>query len=88
MILYQQSFGAPAVVATNVENMWSTSRTNQSKSQLMEALWLGCGAQGMKVRETDSDTEIDNLICTFHYIDLKFNFFSFWIISGVVTFIS
>lgn len=44
-----QSFGAPAVVATNVENMWSTSRTNQSKSQLMEALWLGCGAQGMKV---------------------------------------
>lgn len=33
----------------------------------MEALWLGCGAQGMKVRETDSDTEIDNLYIPFHW---------------------
>lgn len=37
------------MVATNVENMWTTSRANQGKIQLMEALWLGCGAQGMKV---------------------------------------
>lgn len=58
------------MVATNVENMWSTSRTNQSKSQLMEALWLGCGAQGMKVRDTYRETEIDNLIHTSHFIDL------------------
>lgn len=57
------------MVATNVENMWSTSRTNQSKSQLMEALWLGCGAQGMKVRVTYRETEIDNLIRTSHFID-------------------
>lgn len=36
----------------------------------MEALWLGCGAQGMKVRETDSDTEIDNLYMyiPFHWL--------------------
>ncbi|XP_033737683.1 RAB6A-GEF complex partner protein 1-like [Pecten maximus] len=42
-------FCPPSVVATNVENMWTTSRANQGKMQLMEALWLGCGAQGMKV---------------------------------------
>lgn len=76
------------MVATNVENMWSTSRTNQSKSQLMEALWLGCGAQGMKVRDIARETEIDNLICTFHFIDFHLYVFLFWLISGVVTFIS
>ncbi|CAC5367235.1 RIC1 [Mytilus coruscus] len=42
-------FCPPAMVATNVENMWTSSRVNVGKAQLMEALWLGCGAQGMKV---------------------------------------
>ena len=42
-------FCPPAMVATNVENMWTSSRCNVGKVQLMEALWLGCGAQGMKV---------------------------------------
>ncbi|XP_076071390.1 guanine nucleotide exchange factor subunit RIC1-like isoform X2 [Mytilus galloprovincialis] len=42
-------FCPPAMVATNVENMWTSSRVNLEKAQLMEALWLSCGAQGMKV---------------------------------------
>ncbi|KAK3091743.1 hypothetical protein FSP39_022283 [Pinctada imbricata] len=42
-------FATPSVVATNVENMWSTSRASQGKMQLLEALWLSCGTQGMKV---------------------------------------
>ncbi|XP_063398886.1 guanine nucleotide exchange factor subunit RIC1-like isoform X5 [Mytilus trossulus] len=42
-------FCPPAMVATNVENMWTSSRVNVEKAQLMEALWLSCGAQGMKV---------------------------------------
>ena len=29
--------------------MWSTARSNSGKKHLMEALWLSCGAQGMKV---------------------------------------
>ncbi|VDH91330.1 RAB6A-GEF complex partner protein 1 [Mytilus galloprovincialis] len=41
-------FCPPAMVATNVENMWTSSRVNVEKAQLMEALWLSCGAQGMK----------------------------------------
>ncbi|XP_041356612.1 guanine nucleotide exchange factor subunit RIC1-like isoform X2 [Gigantopelta aegis] len=42
-------FCSPSVVATSVENLWTTSRANLGKMQLMEALWLGCGAHGMKV---------------------------------------
>ncbi|XP_064604853.1 guanine nucleotide exchange factor subunit RIC1-like isoform X2 [Liolophura sinensis] len=42
-------FCAPCVVATNVENVWMTARVEGDKKQLMEALWLSCGAQGMKV---------------------------------------
>ncbi|CAH1775600.1 unnamed protein product [Owenia fusiformis] len=42
-------FCAPVMVASTVENMWSTSRSIANKSHLMEAMWLGCGAQGMKV---------------------------------------
>ncbi|WAR23821.1 RIC1-like protein [Mya arenaria] len=45
----QLPFTSPSVVATNVENMWTTPRTNTCKLQLTEALWLGCGAHGMKV---------------------------------------
>ncbi|CAE1329858.1 RIC1 [Acanthosepion pharaonis] len=42
-------FCSPSVVASSVENLWTTSKANLGKMQLMEALWLGCGAQGMKV---------------------------------------
>ncbi|KAK6182215.1 hypothetical protein SNE40_009946 [Patella caerulea] len=42
-------FYSPSVVATSVENIWATSKANTGKMQLMEALWLGCGAHGMKV---------------------------------------
>ncbi|XP_014777792.1 guanine nucleotide exchange factor subunit RIC1 isoform X1 [Octopus bimaculoides] len=43
------SFCSPSVVATSVENLWTTAKANLGKLQLMEALWLGCGSQGMKV---------------------------------------
>ena len=36
-------------MATNVENVWTSSRSNSGKAQLTEALWLGCGSHGMKV---------------------------------------
>ena len=42
-------FCAPIVLASAVENMWTTARTDRVKPHLMEALWLGCGAAGMKV---------------------------------------
>ncbi|KAK3740876.1 hypothetical protein RRG08_011338 [Elysia crispata] len=42
-------FCNPSVVATSVENLWTTTRANVGKVQLMEAMWLGCGSHGMKV---------------------------------------
>ncbi|XP_066298790.1 guanine nucleotide exchange factor subunit RIC1-like isoform X3 [Branchiostoma lanceolatum] len=42
-------FCAPVVLASCVENMWSSSRSSPDKVHLSEALWLGCGAAGMKV---------------------------------------
>ena len=48
-ILLQLPFCAPVVVASSVENLWLCSRKNNKKPQLTEALWLGCGAAGMKV---------------------------------------
>ncbi|XP_059149431.1 guanine nucleotide exchange factor subunit RIC1-like isoform X4 [Physella acuta] len=42
-------FCNPTVVATSVENLWTTTRANVGKIQLMEAMWLGCGSHGMKV---------------------------------------
>lgn len=45
----QLPFLPPSVVATSVENLWTTTRANLGKLQLMDALWLGCGAHGMKV---------------------------------------
>ena len=50
-LCFQLPFCSPSVVATSVENLWTTSRANLGKMQLMEALWLGCGAHGMKVIE-------------------------------------
>ncbi len=42
-------FCAPVMVASSVENMWSSSHPSNRKPHLTEALWLGCGATGMKV---------------------------------------
>eukprot|EP00057_Strongylocentrotus_purpuratus_P026007 XP_011680481.1 PREDICTED: RAB6A-GEF complex partner protein 1 [Strongylocentrotus purpuratus] len=42
-------FVAPIILASSVESMWTTSRSSASKPHLVEALWLGCGAAGMKV---------------------------------------
>lgn len=53
ILLFQLPFCAPCVVATNVENVWMTARVEGDKKQLMEALWLSCGAQGMKVPGSD-----------------------------------
>ena len=36
--------------------MWTTSRTSSTKPHLMETLWLGCGAAGMKVRSLPHPT--------------------------------
>ena len=45
----QLPFCAPVMVASSVENMWYCSYKNDLKPHLTEALWLGCGAAGMKV---------------------------------------
>ena len=37
------------VLASCVENVWTSSTSDPRKRHLMEALWLGCGAHGMKV---------------------------------------
>jgi len=49
----QLPFCAPVVVASSVENMWSCSRKNDQRPHLTEALWLSCGAAGMKVGGLD-----------------------------------
>ncbi|KAK2569545.1 Guanine nucleotide exchange factor subunit RIC1 [Acropora cervicornis] len=43
------SFCLPVVLASCVENVWTSSTSSRTKRHLMEALWLGCGANGMKV---------------------------------------
>lgn len=43
------NFCAPVVLASAVECMWATAKSSKDKPHLMEALWLGCGASGMKV---------------------------------------
>eukprot|EP00037_Helgoeca_nana_P011471 m.103023 g.103023 ORF g.103023 m.103023 type:complete len:1266 (+) comp20854_c0_seq1:272-4069(+) len=47
----EKSFGPPALLATGVENFWmrSPSDTVRLDRSLDDALWLGCGAFGMKV---------------------------------------
>ncbi|KAG5322043.1 RIC1 factor, partial [Acromyrmex heyeri] len=41
--------GAPTVLASYVENVWVPSRSRRDKPHLTEALWLFCGAHGMRV---------------------------------------
>ena len=45
------TFGPPALLAAGVENYWAWAPTVCAKLErhLDEALWLGCGGQGMKV---------------------------------------
>ncbi|XP_050445282.1 guanine nucleotide exchange factor subunit Rich isoform X3 [Cataglyphis hispanica] len=41
--------GAPTVLASYVENVWVPLRSRRDKPHLTEALWLFCGAHGMRV---------------------------------------
>lgn len=41
--------GPPNVLASCVENVWVPSRSRRDKPHLTEALWLFCGAHGMRV---------------------------------------
>lgn len=43
------AFTAPVVVASSVETMWLSWRCSHQKPHLTDALWLGCGASGLKV---------------------------------------
>lgn len=49
MLYLQMTFTAPVIVASSVENLWLYGRKSHAKPHLTEALWLGCGAAGMKV---------------------------------------
>ncbi|ESN99121.1 hypothetical protein HELRODRAFT_189001 [Helobdella robusta] len=40
------AFTAPVIVASSVENMWLSWRSNHQKPHLTNVLWLGCGANG------------------------------------------
>ncbi|XP_039276029.1 guanine nucleotide exchange factor subunit Rich [Nilaparvata lugens] len=44
-----QVLAAPTVLASCVENVWVPSQFSRSKPHLTEALWLFCGAHGMRV---------------------------------------
>lgn len=43
------TFNPPVIVASSVESMWLNAHSSHLKPHLTEALWLGCGAAGMKV---------------------------------------
>jgi hypothetical protein len=45
----QTQFLAPVVLASCVEHVWASAHSKPSHRYLLEALWLGCGAGGMKV---------------------------------------
>lgn len=46
---FQLTFNPPVIVASSVESMWLNAHSSHLKPHLTEALWLGCGAAGMKV---------------------------------------
>lgn len=37
---------APVIVASSVENVWLSWKSDQQKPHLTNALWLGCGSSG------------------------------------------
>ena len=45
-------------LASCVENVWTSSSSSLTKRHLMEALWLGCGAQGMKVTSDNEKSSV------------------------------
>nr|CAB3258799.1 protein RIC1 homolog [Phallusia mammillata] len=45
----QTRFTAPVVLASCVENIWTTQHKNRAKVHLTDALWLGCGGAGVRV---------------------------------------
>jgi hypothetical protein len=45
----QFPFGERQIIASSVENMWFCTERNKMKPHLSGALWLGCGAKGIKV---------------------------------------
>ncbi|EDV23434.1 uncharacterized protein TRIADDRAFT_58051 [Trichoplax adhaerens] len=45
----QAAFSCPIALSSTVEMVWSTPRTRTTHKYLTDALWLGCGADGMKV---------------------------------------
>eukprot|EP00118_Oscarella_pearsei_P005029 m.22388 g.22388 ORF g.22388 m.22388 type:complete len:1352 (+) comp28341_c0_seq2:42-4097(+) len=42
-------YGPPVMLASSVENVWSPSQSKVTHRYLLESLWLGCGAGGIKV---------------------------------------
>lgn len=44
-----QVLAAPTVLASCVENVWVPNKFSRLKPHLTEALWLFCGAHGMRV---------------------------------------
>ncbi|XP_078485416.1 guanine nucleotide exchange factor subunit RIC1 isoform X1 [Ciona intestinalis] len=42
-------FNPPVVLATCVENIWTTEHKKSEKIHLTDALWLGCGSAGVRV---------------------------------------
>ncbi|KAG1667219.1 RAB6A-GEF complex partner protein 1 [Nymphon striatum] len=42
-------YSSPVVLASCVENVWVSPKINSSKLHLTEALWISCGAHGMRV---------------------------------------
>lgn len=48
-ILQLFTCSAPTVLASYVENVWVPWRSRRDKPHLTEALWLFCGAHGMRV---------------------------------------
>ncbi|XP_071039562.1 guanine nucleotide exchange factor subunit RIC1 [Parasteatoda tepidariorum] len=43
------SYGLPTVLASCVENVWVCSHSSKDTPHLTEALWIACGAHGMRV---------------------------------------
>ncbi|GFR17122.1 RAB6A-GEF complex partner protein 1 [Trichonephila clavata] len=43
------SYGLPTVLASCVENVWVCSHSSKETPHLTEALWIACGAHGMRV---------------------------------------
>ncbi|CAL1266198.1 unnamed protein product [Larinioides sclopetarius] len=52
------SYGLPTVLASCVENVWVCSHSSKDTPHLTEALWIACGAHGMRVAVLYEDAVI------------------------------